>query len=134
CSVTPEYSDLSAFGITAYSKREIVAEKLRSLLQQQKKWPRPRDLYDLWYILCKTRERFSWQELKPLFDEKCRIRDVQPDITSLTSDMLREWNENAWLNRLEPMLKDVPDFDRLWKEWVKTFHKLIEDTKCINGT
>ena len=40
-SVTPGYSDLSAFGITAYSKREIVAEKLRSLLQQQKKWPRP---------------------------------------------------------------------------------------------
>lgn len=129
CSVTPGYSDLSAFGITAYSKREIVAEKLRSLLQQQKKWPRPRDLYDLWYILCKTRERFSWQELKPLFDEKCRIREVQPDITSLTSDVLREWNENAWLNRLGPMLKDVPDFDRLWKEWVKTFHKLVGDTK-----
>jgi hypothetical protein len=27
------------------------------------------------------------------------------------------------------MLKDVPDFDRLWKEWVKTFHKLVGDTK-----
>jgi hypothetical protein len=128
-SVTPGYSDLLAFGITVYSKKEIVAEKLRSLLQQQKKWPRPRDLYDLWYILCKTRERFSWQELKPLFDEKCRIRDVQPDITGLTSDVLREWNENAWLHRLGPMLKDVPDFDRLWKEWVKTFHELIADTK-----
>ena len=125
--VTPVYSDLSAFGITVYSKKEIVAEKLRSLLQQQKKWPRPRDLYDLWYILCKTRERFSWQEVKPLFDEKCRIRDVQPDITSLTSDTLRAWNENAWRNQLGPMLKDVPDFDRLWKEWVKSFHKLIED-------
>ena len=77
-----------------------VAEKLRSLLQQQKKWPRPRDLYDLWYILCRTREHFLWQELKLLFDEKCRIRDVQPDITSLTSGTLREWNENAWLSQL----------------------------------
>jgi uncharacterized protein len=129
CSVKALYSDLSAFEITAYSKREILAEKMRSLLQQQKKWPRPRDLYDLWYILCKSGECFSWKELKLLFDEKCRIRGVQPNIMGLTSDTLREWNEEAWLDRLGPMLKDVPDFDRLWKEWVKTFHGLVEDTK-----
>jgi hypothetical protein len=49
---------------------------------------------------------------------------VHPDITSLTSDTLREWNEHAWLDRLVPMLKDVPDFDRVWKEWVKTFRTL----------
>jgi predicted nucleotidyltransferase component of viral defense system len=124
--VTPNYSDLSPFGITAYSKKEILAEKLRSLLQQQKKWPRPRDLYDLWYILCKSGEQYSWKELKPLFDEKCRVRGVQPDVTSLTSDTLREWNENAWRDRLGPMLQDVPDFDRVWMGWVKTFHGLVE--------
>jgi predicted nucleotidyltransferase component of viral defense system len=128
-SVTPDYPDLSPFGITAYSKKEILAEKLRSLLQQQKKWPRPRDLYDLWYILCKSGEPFSWKELKPLFDEKCRVRSVQPDIAGLTSDTLREWNENAWRDRLAPMLQDVPDFDRVWKEWVKTFHGLVKNTK-----
>jgi uncharacterized protein len=128
-SVKSNYFDLSAFGITAYSKKEILAEKLRSLLQQQKKWPRPRDLYDLWYILCKSGEPYSWKELKPLFDEKCRIRAVHPNITSLTSDTLREWNESAWLHRLGPMLKYVPDFDQLWEEWVRAFHKLVEDTK-----
>ena len=121
-SVNPAYSDLSSFKIAAYSQKEIVAEKLRSLLQQQKKWPRPRDLYDLWHILCKSGERFSWKELKPLFDEKCRVRSVQPDIAGLTSETLREWNKNAWFNRLDPMLKDVPDFDLVWNEWVKTFH------------
>ena len=126
CLVTPGYSDLSPFGITAYSKKEILAEKLRSLLQQQKKWPRPRDLYDLWYILCKSEERLLWKELKPLFDEKCRVRGVQPDINGLTSDTLREWNENAWRDRLGPMLQDVPNFDRVWKEWVQTFHILVK--------
>jgi hypothetical protein len=54
---------------------------------------------------------------------------VQPDITGLTSDTLREWNENAWRDRLAPMLQDVPDFDRVWKEWVKTFHGLVKNTK-----
>ena len=125
-SVAPGYSDLSAFKITSYSKKEILAEILRSLLQQQQKWPRPRDLYDLWYILCKSKERFYWKELKPLFDEKCRVRGVQPDTASLTSDTLREWNENAWRDRLGPMLQDVPDFDRVWMGWVKTFHGLVE--------
>lgn len=124
-SVKPIYSDLSTFRLTAYSKSEIVAEKLRSLLQQQKKWPRPRDLYDLWYILCKQEERLSWKELGPLFDDKCRVRDIKPDIANLTSDLLREWNEKAWLDRLGPMLKDVPDFNRVWNQWVQTFHDLV---------
>ncbi len=128
-SIKPGYADLSLFGIAAYSKKEIVAEKMRSLLQQQKKWPRPRDLYDLWYILCKSDEHFSWQELKPLFDEKCRVRGIQPDIEKLTSNTLLEWNEKAWLSRLGPMLKDVPDFDRVWKEWVETFQGLIKNRK-----
>jgi len=128
-SVEPRYSDLSAFKIAAYSKKEIVAEKLRSLLQQQKKWPRPRDLYDLWYILCKSGESFLWRELNPFFERKCSARGMEPDIKGLTSETLREWNENAWINRLGPMLKDLPDFDRTWKEWVKTFHELVLNTK-----
>ena len=124
--VTPDYPDLLPFGITVYSKKEILAEKLRSLLQQQKKWPRPRDLYDLWYILCRSGEQFSWMELKSLFDEKCRVRAVRPDIKGLTSDTLRKWNENAWRDRLGPMLQNLPDFDSVWKEWVKTFSGLVE--------
>lgn len=126
CSVIPVYHDLVPIRIIAYSKKEIIAEKLRSLLQQQKKWPRPRDLYDLWYMLCKSKEKFSWQELKSLFDRKCSVRNIEPDISGLTSQMLRGWNEKAWIDRLGPMLKELPDFDRTWKEWVKTFQGLIE--------
>jgi predicted helicase len=37
-SVKTRYSDLSDFEIKAYSKEEILAEKMRALLQQQKKW------------------------------------------------------------------------------------------------
>jgi len=123
--VKPVYSDLQAFEIVSYSKHEILAEKLRSLLQQQQKWPRPRDLYDLWYILCKSGERYSWRDLQPLFTEKCRIRGLEPGIADLTSETLREWNENAWIYRLGPMLKEIPDFDATWKEWVNTFQDLV---------
>ena len=77
-------------------------------------------------IFCANQENaFSWKDLKPFFEEKCRIRGVQPDRTYLTSETLREWNESAWIDRLGPMLKDVQDFDRVWKEWVKTFRALV---------
>src|SRR4030065_2844163 len=76
CSIKSRYSDLSPFKVHSYTKKEIVLEKMRSLLQQQKKWPRPRDLYDLWYMLCHSGEQLSWTELFPMFQEKCRIRDI----------------------------------------------------------
>lgn len=123
-SIKSQYSDLTTFKVHLYTKKEIVAEKLRSLLQQQKKWPRPRDLYDLWYMLCHTGEHFTWTELFPMFQEKCRIRDIKPDLSGLTSTNLRELNRQAWQDRLGPMLNDLPEFDHVWKEWAETFQRI----------
>lgn len=129
CSIKSGYSDLPAFKVPSYTKKEIVAEKLRSLLQQQKKWPRPRDLYDLWYMVCRSKEHLAWAQIFPIFQEKCRIRDIKPNLSGLTSANLREWNRNAWRDRLGPMLKDVPDFDLVWKEWTEAFRKLTGGKK-----
>jgi hypothetical protein len=129
CSIKSSYTDLSLFKVPSYTKKEIVAEKLRSLLQQQKKWPRPRDLYDLWYILCQAGENFKWNELLPMFEEKCRIRDIKPDIKGLTSDNLKTLNKKAWKDRLGPMLKELPDFDLVWKDWTETFNKMTGKKK-----
>lgn len=129
CSIKSRYSDLSPFKVRSYSKKEIVAEKLCSLLQQQKKWPRPRDLYNLWYMVCHSGEHFTWNELLPMFEEKCRIRDISPDIKGLTSNKLKEWNKKVWKDRLGPMLKEVPDFDLVWKEWIETFRKMTGKKK-----
>jgi len=124
--VTPAYPDLPPFKVAAYSKLEILAEKLRALLQQQKKWPRPRDLYDLWYILCRSGEHYAWEALEPLFREKCRVRDIEPDLNGLISENLREWNRDAWVDRLGPMLKELPEFDQVWREWVETFRTMVK--------
>ena len=129
CSINSTYSDLSPFKVHSYTKKEIVAEKLRTLLQQQKKWPRPRDLYDLWYMLCRSGEQFTWTELFPMFQEKCRVRDVKPDLSGLTSDKLREWNKNVWQDRLGPMLKELPDFNLVWKGWAETFQRITGKKK-----
>lgn len=124
-AVTPVYPDLPPFQMAAYRKPEILAEKLRALLQQQKKWPRPRDLYDLWYILCRSGERYAWEALEPIFREKCRVRGIEPDLEGLISEHLREWNRDAWVDRLGPMLKELPEFEPTWREWVETFRTMV---------
>ncbi len=124
-SVKPPYSDLPVFEIACYSIEEIVAEKMRALLQQQVKWPRPRDLYDLWFILCRSDERFQKENLKDLFVQKCRTRQIQPDADSLVSENLKEWNKGSWENILKPLMKTVPDFNEVWKEWTTVLPEII---------
>lgn len=124
CVVTPTYSDLSSFEVPSYSKREIIAEKLRALLQQQQKWPRPRDLYDLWHILCRSGEKYAWEELQPLFVEKCHVRGVAPDRADLVSEKLMEWTLGAWEDRLGPMLKELPDLAVVWEEWTDALRRM----------
>jgi predicted nucleotidyltransferase component of viral defense system len=126
-SINSSYSDIGTFDVYAYTKKEIVAEKLRSLLQQQKKWPRPRDLYDLWYIMCLKGEHFRGSEILPLFREKCKVRDIAPNIDGLTSTDMREWNRKAWIDRLGPMLKELPDYDLVWDEWTVSIRNIIKE-------
>jgi predicted nucleotidyltransferase component of viral defense system len=116
--VHPLYPDVPTFTVSSYAKIEIVAEKMRALLQQQKKWPRPRDLYDLWCILCRNREQFPKPDLADLFKHKCDVRSVSPDPARLISEDLFEWNRQAWGNQLAPMLKDPPNYGEVWKAWV----------------
>ena len=115
--VRPTYEDVGSFNIWAYGISEIIAEKMRSLLQQQEEWPRPRDLYDLWYILCKRREVVSPELYLNLFAQKCEVRKIDPNIGQLVSSKLKEMNRNAWENQLRPMLLNAPDYEDVWREW-----------------
>ncbi len=117
--VKPGFSDLTDFSVLSYSKEEILAEKMRALLQQQLKWPRPRDLYDLWFILCYKRERFDWKGLYRLFIEKCRVRKIEPDKHLLTSEELRAINETVWSRQLGAVMASVPDYAMAWREWAE---------------
>jgi predicted nucleotidyltransferase component of viral defense system len=106
----------------AYSKEEIIAEKMRALIQQQRKWPRPRDLYDLWFIFSQEREVYDWRRLHGLFAEKCRARQIKPDPSLLVSATLKNINERVWRRQLGMLMKEVPRFEDVWSDWV-TFCK-----------
>ena len=123
--VRPSYTEPGPFTLITYSKIEMVAEKIRALLQQQEIWPRPRDLYDLWYITCFKGEVFDRSQLQRLFEQKCQIRGIPADIKRLHSEYLREWNRKAWANQLLPMLGVAPEYDLIWSEWTKKCEDLL---------
>ena len=66
-----------------YSLEEIIAEKLRAILQHARKleergWSRSRarDYYDLWRILGAYRLQLDLADFAPFLREKCSKRDI----------------------------------------------------------
>ena len=53
----PPYSEIRPFDILAMDEREILAEKVRAIYQRKK----ARDVYDLWYLLCRKKIQFDSQ-------------------------------------------------------------------------
>lgn len=66
----PKIFDYQTFDIRVYSLDEILAEKMRSIIQRTK----IRDYYDVWRLLkIKT---FDREKVKALFLEKCKSKDI----------------------------------------------------------
>src|SRR3990172_6444882 len=80
------------------------------------------------FIVCHSKEKIEAGELEDLFTKKCQVRKIEPDLSGLTSDNLKQWNKEAWENQMKPLMKNVPDFLKVWEEWVSCclstlFHK-----------
>lgn len=101
------------FGVQGYALVEIVAEKLRALLQSREKLIRRgwgasrvcRDYYDLWYIL--SREKLTG--VPTLFAKKCAVRQVafrSPE--ELVAPNLIETARREWDQQLSPFLINPP--------------------------
>lgn len=67
----PSVFDYKAFDVKVYSLDEVLAEKMRSMIQRKK----IRDYYDVWRLL-KTK-RFDSEKVKKLFFEKCKSKDIE---------------------------------------------------------
>ncbi len=103
------------------SSKEVLSSKgdfqVEIPLEYSRGGPRPRDLYDLWFILCHKNETFEWETLFGLFAEKCRVKKIEPDPDLLVSETLKSTNERVWKSQLEMLMKKAPDFDEVWKDW-----------------
>lgn len=100
----------------AYSKCDLIAEKLRSILQQKiRKRNRRQDIYDLWFLLenhpISDEER---SEIKDIFVQKCRSRSIDPNANSLHDDEVIERSKADW-ETLDSEVGYLPEFDNAFR-------------------
>lgn len=121
--VNNEYSDLNdEYKIMCYTLREIITEKMRSLMQRTM----PRDLYDLWYLL--ENENHNIEDYISDFRKKAKYKGMNPKEFVKTVLGKEARFEREWNNNLVNQTKSFPDFKEVWrtlrKHW-KKFEKVI---------
>ena len=111
-----EYGEPLEVLLPCYSLEEIVAEKLRAILQhdrslEQRGWARSRarDFYDLWRVLGNYRGRLDLSDFPDFLREKCDVRGVKylgPE--SFFPDRMLSTVEKTWEQWLGPLVTDLP--------------------------
>jgi predicted nucleotidyltransferase component of viral defense system len=109
------FPDLPDFRVKVYSLKEILVEKLRSLMQRS----RSRDYFDVWKLL--SDKQFDLKEVRVLLVEKCRTRGVEfrPELIFVVGKL--EEVEAYWVRGLGDLMKEVPVFDVVvseLREWL----------------
>jgi hypothetical protein len=120
--------------VLVYSLEEILAEKLRSILQSasrmaERGWDRgrARDYYDLWRILGEYRSEIRPSRFRGLLSEKCAVRDVAyQDVDDffpgpVVDQVAATWDQ--WLGILD---REVPPFKEVAAGLLTVLRGLLE--------
>lgn len=111
-----DYEEQIDCKVACYHIEEIVAEKLRALLQTHQKlvtrgWnrPRARDYYDLWSILKNYSNHVDKSRLLEVLDKKCKHREVTYSIIEdfFTPELIKE-AQQYWQATLGVLVRNLP--------------------------
>ncbi len=122
--VIHEYGEPLEAEIQVYSLEEIVAEKLRAILQHRERlrergWSRSRarDYYDLWRVFGDYREQLRLSGFTSFLREKCAVRNVSfTGPGDFFSETMLSYVEKTWEQWLGPLVPDLPPFAIVIKE------------------
>lgn len=122
------YSDADecACEILTYSLEEIIAEKMRALLQRT----RPRDYYDVWYILKNKQKSINSKEVLEIFNDKAQYKNVHfEDIMELIGDEKFNNLLPAWETQLDHQLPYSPDPRKIRPEFNTLIKTLFTENR-----
>ena len=113
------YGEVLADELLTYRLEEIVAEKLRTPLQAQKRvdegsWPRncARDYYDLWYLFRLEEDIVDLPTALEILPQKCLVRDVSfDDVDDFFPPLIVSEAERQWETSLADLVRPLPAFD-----------------------
>ncbi len=120
-----DYSDNGAItnSVIVYSIYEIIAEKLRTLIQRN----RPRDVYDINYLSELINEE-SFPLLKELLFQKAKHKNIEiTGITDFVNERKARSNKRAWQQSLRDHLPlgELPDFDNAYENTRLFIEKIL---------
>lgn len=106
--VTSLFGDLHPH-VLCYTLEEILAEKMRSILQRGK----ARDYYDVWRLLEEKADSFDRQTARRVLSEKCRHKGFPaPSVEAFLQPALLQAAAAYWSQEL---IGQVPGED--WPSW-----------------
>jgi predicted nucleotidyltransferase component of viral defense system len=110
--------DLVSVQIPCYSLHEVLAEKMRSLIQRNR--GEARDYFDLWYIKTHV-EDIDWAIVKTAFAEKCSFKGIEfKGVDDFFKPERMKQVEITWERRLNHQLPQQVDKKLVMNE-LKTF-------------
>ncbi|NQV60571.1 MAG: nucleotidyl transferase AbiEii/AbiGii toxin family protein [Alphaproteobacteria bacterium] len=111
--------------IRAYSLYDLMAEKLRALLQQEvRNRYRRQDIYDIDALLNRfSLDKDEKKRLHSLLVEKCAARKITPDLDSLSQPEIIRRAKETW-ETLALEIGDLPDFDACFAR-VNAFYRSL---------
>jgi predicted nucleotidyltransferase component of viral defense system len=124
--------------ITVYSLEEMVAEKLRALLQWTRQrieknrtsMPVSRTYYDLWWLLTRRQPRLMLNGFDRLLASKCAVRQVFfQDEASFFNPALTELAKTNWNSQLAGLVSPLPSVDQLMTQTQRAIALLIARTR-----
>lgn len=127
------YEEVLDCTIACYSIEEIIAEKLRALLQTHKRlvergWnrPRARDYYDLWHLLKNYENSIDKKSLIETLNKKCKHRGVAYEHIDdfFTGELIKETKEH-WQATLSILVQNLPDCTELLNETKLLISRII---------
>lgn len=114
----PKVFDYQTFDVRVYPLEEILAEKMRAILQRRNK--KIRDYYDVWRLL-KTR-KFEKERVKELFLEKCKNKGI-------TFTSVEQFFPEGIVKTLEPYLET--GLTRLSREPMQPLDEIISELRKL---
>ena len=112
------YSDLEEeYSILCYSLGEVIAEKMRSIMQRTA----PRDIYDLWYLF-----EVEGQDIEDnvfAFQEKAKHKGYDPNELTKVIEQKEKSFAKQWREHLTNQMTEIPDFNDVMRELGKHLRK-----------
>lgn len=112
-------------GLCAYSLNDLVAEKIRSLLQQVvRKRFRRQDVFDLHLLLSNERDRMDLAAILKSLKEKSSSRGIDVGMDSLENPDVRLRAKEEYHTLADEVEGPLPDFDAAYENLVRFYKSL----------